>query len=232
MQTAPRLYQRRHSGVADAGDKGTSKYQTVYDTLAIFRDNVELEYVYSIRDEGDGHFTFTMDTDPEEPGAFGSEVKYTAALAYPPRGTAAVDMVPYTDAWGQFYSAYCPVYDSSGNVAVINAANLSVSWFNAQLSAQTWTTVSSYCNILHVTILAPALMSLMIVTPFVLRQDQLSQEVKKKVDENEQLFLQIVKSLADAVGTIIDFIVCFFRSPYSGKQSLLQPAAEARMGRQ
>ena len=62
-----------------AEGEGTSGYQTIYDTLAVFRDNVELEYVYSIRDEGDGRFTFIVDTDPEAPGAFGSEVKYTEA---------------------------------------------------------------------------------------------------------------------------------------------------------
>ena len=44
-----------------AEDAGTPKYQNIYDTLAIFRDNVELEYVYAIRDEGDGRFTFTVE---------------------------------------------------------------------------------------------------------------------------------------------------------------------------
>ena len=180
-------------------DEGTAKYQVVYDTLAIFRDNVELEYVYSIRDEGGGRFTFIVDTDPVAPGAFGSEVKYTDALASAASGKAAVDMVPYTDAWGQFYSAYSPVYDSSGNVAGIIAADFSVEWFNSQLSEQTRTTVVSYCVILLVTLLAAALLSLIAVTPFVRKQEQLAQEVKAKADENEQLFLQIVRSLADAV---------------------------------
>lgn len=182
-----------------AEDEGTPKYQAVYDTLVIFRDNVELEYVYAIRDEGDGRFTFTVDTDPNAPAAFGSEVKYTEALASAARGTAAVDMVPYTDAWGQFYSAYSPVYDSSGKVAGIIAADFSVTWFESQLSQQTLSTIVGYCVILLVTIGAAALLSLIAVTPFVRRQEQLSNEVKKKADENEQLFLQIVHSLADAV---------------------------------
>ena len=71
-----------------AGDEGTPKYQSVYDSLAVFRDNVELEYVYSIRDEGDGRFTFIVDTDPDAPGAFGSPVEYTEALAAAAKGTA------------------------------------------------------------------------------------------------------------------------------------------------
>lgn len=182
-----------------AEDQGTAKYSAVYDTLAIFRDNVELEYVYAIRDEGGGRFTFTVDTDPNAPGAFGSEVKYTEALASAARGKAAVDMVPYTDAWGQFYSAYSPVYDSSGKVAGIIATDFSVEWFDAQLSEQTRSAVVSYGIILLVTLLAAALLSLIAVTPFVRKQEQLAREVRLKADEKERLFLQIVRSLADAV---------------------------------
>ena len=182
-----------------AEDEGTAKYQAVYDTLAVFRDSVELEYVYSIRDEGNGRFTFIVDTDPVAPGVFGAEVKYTEALASAARGKAAVDAVPYTDAWGQFYSAYSPVYDSAGHVAGIIAADFSVEWFNSQFSEQTRATIVSYCIILLLTIFAAALLSLIAVTPFVRKQEQLAQEVKNKADENEQLFLQIVRSLADAV---------------------------------
>lgn len=188
-------------GSLTAEDEGNQKYRTVYDTLAIFRDNVELEYVYSIRDEGDGRFTFIVDTDPEAPGEFGSEVKYTEALASAARGEAAVDMVPYTDAWGQFYSAYSPVYDSSGNIAGIIATDFSVEWFDAQLSSQNRSALLMYSIILLVTLFAAALLSMIAVTPFVRKQEQLSDEVKEKAEENERLFLQIVRSLADAVDT-------------------------------
>ena len=182
-----------------AEDEGTPKYQSIYDTLAIFRDNVELEYVYSIRDEGDGVFTFIVDTDPHAPGEFGSEVKYTEALATAAKGEAAVDMVPYEDAWGRFYSAYSPVFDSSGGVAGIIAADFSVEWFDAQLSAQTRSIFETYGVILLVTLLVAALLALIAVTPFVRRQEQLTQEVRDKAEENKNLFLQIVRSLADAV---------------------------------
>ena len=182
-----------------AADEGTEAYREIYKTLSVFRDNVELEYVYAIKDEGDGRFTFILDTDPVAPGAYGAEVKYTEALAAAAAGKASVDETPYTDAWGRFYSAYSPVYNSSGKVAGIVAADFSVAWFDNQLSEQTLSTVTSYCVILLVTLLAAALLSLVAVTPFVLMQKQLSDEVKEKADENEQLFLQIVRSLADAV---------------------------------
>ena len=182
-----------------AADVGSEEYWQVYDALAVFRDNVELEFVYGIRDEGNGRFTFTVDPALSDASEFGEEVMYTEALAMAAAGRASVDETPYTDAWGQFYSAYSPVFDSAGNVAGIIAADFSVEWFESQLSAQTRTTVVTYCIILLITLLAGALLSLIAVTPFVRKQEQLSDEVKKKADENEQLFLQIVRTLADAV---------------------------------
>lgn len=37
-----------------AEDADTAEYRAVYDALAVYRDNVELDYVYGIRDEGGG----------------------------------------------------------------------------------------------------------------------------------------------------------------------------------
>ena len=182
-----------------AEDADTPEYKEIYNTLAVFRDNVELEYVYGIRDEGGGRFTFTVDPDTVNPGPFGSEVKYTEALDAASKGTAAVDEVPYTDAWGTFYSAYSPVFDSAGHVAGIIAADFSDTWFEAQLSERTRATIITYCVILLVTILLAAFLSLVTVRPFVQRQEQLSLEVEKKANENKQLSLQIVRSLADAI---------------------------------
>lgn len=182
-----------------ADDEDTPAYRNVYDALAVFRDNVELEYVYGIRDEGDGRFTFTVDPTLDDPGVFGSEVHRTEALVAASRGTATVDEVPYKDSWGEFYSAYSPVYDSSGSVAGIIAADFSVSWFESQLENQTHATILQYCIIMAVTLLVVAALSLVVVTPFVRQQERLSAELNKKANENEQLVLQVIRSLADAV---------------------------------
>ncbi|MBR3019481.1 MAG: diguanylate cyclase [Clostridia bacterium] len=182
-----------------AEDADTPEYREIYNTLAVFRDNVELEYVYGIRDEGGGRFTFTVDPDPVNPGPFGSEVKYTEALATASKGTAAVDAVPYTDAWGTFFSAYSPVFNSAGKVAGIIAADFSDTWFESQLSAQTKATIISYSVILLVMLLTSAILSMIIVRPYVQKQEQLSAELEKQANENKHLSLQIVRSLADAI---------------------------------
>ena len=159
-----------------AGDENTPEYRTVYDTMAVFRDNVELEYIYAIRDEGNGQFTFIVDTDPEEPGAFGDEVQYTEALNTASKGTTAVDEVPYSDQWGQFYSAYSPVYDSAGKIAGIVAADFSVEWFDAQLREQTLSNITGYIIVLILTLLGAAGLCLVTLRPYVRQQEQLLEE--------------------------------------------------------
>ena len=159
-----------------AADIDTPEYKTVFDSIAVFRDNVELDYIYAIKDEGNGRFTFTVDTDLTDPGAFGDEVKYTEALNTAARGTTAVDEVPYSDRWGDFYSAYSPVFDSAGKVAGIVAADFSVAWFDAQLQAQSADTVRAYVVILLVTLLAAAVLCFLTVRPFVRMQEQLLEE--------------------------------------------------------
>ena len=155
---------------------GSTEYNHIYDTLAVFRDNVELEYVYCIKEAEPGHFIFTMDLDQEEPASYGDDVKFTEALAKAGRGTAAVDEVPYTDKWGSFYSAYSPVFDSMGSVVGIVAVDFSVSWFEAQLSEQTRSMVTGYVIILIISLLFGALLALLTVRPYVRAQGELLAE--------------------------------------------------------
>ncbi|MBO4908654.1 MAG: response regulator [Lachnospiraceae bacterium] len=155
---------------------GSPEYNDLYSRLAVFRDNVELEYVYTIKQVGEKDFIFTVDLDQVRPAAYGDSVKYTEALASAGRGVAAVDEVPYSDSWGVFYSAYSPVFDSAGKVAGIVAADFSVDWFEDQLSTQTRTTVISYAVILLFSLLVAAGLSLITVRPFVRAQGELLEE--------------------------------------------------------
>ncbi|MCR5178218.1 MAG: HAMP domain-containing protein, partial [Lachnospiraceae bacterium] len=146
-----------------AGDKDTPEYREVFDKLAVFRDNVELEFVYGIKDEGDGNFTFTVDPALESASDFGEPVFFTDALYAASLGRASVDEVPYRDAWGYFYSAYSPVFDSKGEVAGIIGVDFSVDWFESQLSEQTRSTVITFSVVLIMTILVAFFMIYILV---------------------------------------------------------------------
>lgn len=155
---------------------GSVAYNNVYDTLTIFRDNVELEYVYCIKEDTPGNFIFIMDTDPVSPAIYGDSVEYTEALAQAGRGTAAVDEVPYTDQWGSFYSAYSPVFDSTGKVVGIVVADFSSDWFDGQLASQTRSMVLGYAVILLFSLLFAGVLSFLIVKPYVKAQGELLEE--------------------------------------------------------
>ena len=155
---------------------GSIAYNNVYDTLTIFRDNVELEYVYCIKEDTPGNFIFIMDTDPVSPASYGDSVEYTEALAQAGRGTASVDEVPYTDQWGSFYSAYSPVFDSTGKVVGIVVADFSSDWFDGQLASQTRSMVLGYAVILLFSLLFAGVLSFLIVKPYVKAQGELLEE--------------------------------------------------------
>ena len=155
---------------------GDDNYNKIYNTLAVFRDNVELEYVYCIKEAGPDSFIFTMDLDLVDPASYGDSVEHTVALSSAAKGRAAVDETPYTDKWGEFYSAYSPVFDAQGNVSGIIAVDFSVSWFEDQLSAQTRSTVIGYVIILVISLMVGAVLALLTVRPYVKAQGELWEE--------------------------------------------------------
>ncbi len=119
-----------------AEDVDTPGYQKTLKTLTYYQDNIDLKYIYCIRDTGGGSFVFTIDPTEDDPARFGDPVVSTDALYAASRGKASVDTVPYEDKWGKFYSAYSPVFDSKGNVAGIVAVDFAADWFDRQISNQ------------------------------------------------------------------------------------------------
>ena len=146
-----------------ADSVGSPEYKKIYDTLSVFRDNAEVEYVYSIRSEGRGVFVFTIDTDPDAPGQFGDRVKYTDALNTAAHGTGSVDKTPYEDAWGRFYSAYSPVFDSSGDVAGIIAVDFPEEWFDEQLVSESGRLILIFSAVLLGTLVISIFVALSVV---------------------------------------------------------------------
>ncbi|MBO4375524.1 MAG: response regulator [Lachnospiraceae bacterium] len=135
-----------------AEDRDTEAYQRIYDTLAVYRDNIESKFVYGIRAEKNGRFTFTVDPALDDPAEFGGEVVKTDALILASKGIPSADEKPYTDAWGSFYSAYSPVFDSNGKVAGIIAVDFSREWYEGQQKEKIINTIVLYIIILFVTL--------------------------------------------------------------------------------
>jgi signal transduction histidine kinase/CheY-like chemotaxis protein len=117
-------------------DKDTPEYQQINDFLAVFQRNIDLKYIYCIRDLGNKNFVFSVDPAPD-PGEFGTPVVYTDALYKASLGESAVDENPYSDSWGRFYSAYSPIFNSKKKVAGIVAVDFAASWYEEQIANQT-----------------------------------------------------------------------------------------------
>lgn len=122
-------------------DTQTPEYQNAFRILTCFENNIELEYIYCIRDLKDGNFVFLIDPDAVDPGEFGEHIPYTDALYQASLGKPSVDKVPYQDDWGRFYSAYSPVFNSQHQVAGIVAVDFSADWYENQISHQVGTTL-------------------------------------------------------------------------------------------
>ncbi len=124
-------------------DKDTPEYQAALNTLVTFHDNINLAYIYYVRSDGNGDFTFGIDSDPVAPAVFGAPVKHSAAMDAAGRGIPSVDEVPYEDEWGKFYSAYSPVFNSAGEVAAVAAVDFEAVWYERQLNQNARTIIFS-----------------------------------------------------------------------------------------
>ena len=115
---------------------GTPRYDEVMNTMNVFKEHTDLEYIYCMRQTGPEAFEYTLDADTEEPADFGDSVEVTDALIMAGSGTPDVDDEPYEDDWGRHYSAYSPVFTSSGKVAGVVGVDFSAQWFDDQVSTQ------------------------------------------------------------------------------------------------
>ena len=155
------------------GDQETEEYALVLEDLAAYRDNTDLEYIYCMEKSGNG-FIFTVDADLEDPADWGDEVEVTDALIVAGNGTGAVDDEPYADEWGNHYSAYSPVFTSSGKVAGIVGVDFSADWYDEQIAKNIRTVVLTSIIIVALSILAILYLSAKINKSFKTLNNKLS----------------------------------------------------------
>lgn len=116
----------------DENSIGNEAYNEIVEDLRLFQDNIDLAYIYTVKDMGGRHFGFIIDPDPDDPGLYGEEITYTDALYKASLGTPGVDSEAFKDRWGTFYSAYSPVFDSNGNVVGIVGVDFNAKWYEKQ----------------------------------------------------------------------------------------------------
>lgn len=117
------------------GDEGSENYNIVLEQLALFRDNADIEYIYTLRKVGEEQYVFVADADTEEPAAIGDECEATEGLntAFNEKITAADDE-PFTDEWGSHVSAYSPIMVGDEVVGAVGV-DVSANWIEEQINA-------------------------------------------------------------------------------------------------
>lgn len=117
-------------GALTEDDVGGEAFNDALQKLSVFQSNVDIQFIYAVRQLDEDTFVFTVDPDPVEPAAFGEEIVVTEGIKKAGKGVAAVDETPMADRWGNFYSAYSPVFDSNGQVAGIVGIDFAADWYD------------------------------------------------------------------------------------------------------
>lgn len=99
--------------------KNTNEY------LSKYKQSGMIAYIYSMKME-DEVLQFVVDTDEEDPADFGEEYELLEDMVFAFRGEVCCDSEVTSDEWGDYYSAYAPIFDDAGNVKGIVGCDVTI----------------------------------------------------------------------------------------------------------
>ncbi len=190
-----------------AGDEQTEGYATIVEELALFRDNADIEYIYTLRRVGDNQFEFVVDADPEEPAAIGDECESTEALyvAFTQQLTTADDE-SFSDEWGSHVSAYSPIFADDTVVGAVGV-DISANWIDEQMLALR-NLVVIICVITYVISL---IILLLLMSKFKKGMGKLNDKVKELAGGSGDLTKEITIDTGDELEVIAGNVNAFIR---------------------
>lgn len=140
VNTAAALINGDELGALTEDDVGSDSFNNILERLTAFQNHADIHFIYAVRQVGEREFIFTVDADPVDPGEFGEDIVVTEGLIRAGNGVAAVDSEPFADRWGNYYSAFSPVFDSSGSVAGVIGIDFDADWYDEQVKRNTIST--------------------------------------------------------------------------------------------
>lgn len=115
------------------GDEGTENFKVILAQLQNFLAGDDIKYIYTMRMNGE-RLEFIVDADTEDGAAIGEEYEIYDEIAEAFKGNVTVDSEMTSDEWGDFYSAFAPVYNSSNRLVGIVGVDCSATEINQQES--------------------------------------------------------------------------------------------------
>lgn len=183
----------------DIYEKGPDSeyWDSVHESLSVFLENGGVEYVYTAG-MVDGQFSFILDTDPEEPGAYGDAIESDSDSSSALAGKASVNAEPYTDEWGQHLAAWAPVFDRDGGV--IAAVGVDVSYDSVQESLKSvGRLIIAICALIYIVIIV----ALFFVS---IRLSKGFKEINQKIEDLTDGSGDLTKKIEDKSGTEFEII--------------------------
>lgn len=113
------------------GDEGSDSYKEILQQLQDFLCGEDIKYIYTMRMEND-KLTFIVDADTEDGAAIGEEYEIYDEMAEAFEGKVTVDREMTSDEWGDFYSAFAPIYNSSDQIVGIVGVDCSATAIRVQ----------------------------------------------------------------------------------------------------
>lgn len=131
-QTAAATINADQISQIQVGDEETEIYQDVLVQLQRFLLDEDVEYIYTMRKDGDS-LQFVVDADTEDGAAVGEEYETYDKIEEAFLGNVTLDEEITTDEWGSFYSAFAPITDENGKVVAIVGVDCSINSINAKV---------------------------------------------------------------------------------------------------
>ena len=203
------------------GDEDTQEYATVLEELAFFRDNAEVEYIYTLCQVGTKEFEFVVDSDLEAPASIGDECEFTEALeaTFSKKMTMA-DEEAFTDEWGTHVSAYSPILDGNEVVGAVGV-DISANWIAEQMAG-----LRNLVFIICISVYIGSLLILqLIMFGFKKSMRKLNDKVKELASGSGDLTKEIDISTGDELEVIANHMNEFIRQVRSLVKSVAQSTA-------
>ena len=206
----------------EVGEEDSAEYQQIIDELAVFRDNADIEYIYTLQQTGDESFIFVVDSDPEEPGAIGDECEMTQAMADAfTEKVTTVDDEPFTDEWGSHVSAYSPIFVGDAVVGAIGV-DISANWIDEQME--------NLRNLVILTCIVTYAVSLIVLLLLMMKfrrgMNKLNNKVKELANGSGDLTKEIDIRTGDELEVIAGNMNMFIRQIRTLVEEVVQSADE------
>lgn len=210
------------------GDEGTEAYQTILNELLNFLIGSDIEFIYTMRMEGND-LQFVVDADLEDGAAIGESYESYEKIEEAFAGNITIDNEISHDKWGSFYSAFAPIYNSSHNVVGIVGVDCSVE----AIYSQKQTFLQGLLLVEIACVMISIILSLLVSSVLAKNVRAINDKMRELAENEGDLTKQIEIKSSDEVGSTADYLNSFLQNLHDimvsikdGEKTLLDMSAQ------